>query len=99
MRTLLPGCYGKIRVHGDFVRHNAELLLSFGLEQWLEDGMLHGPWVMGEQLTVCDAYLYTVSGWLAGDGVDLGQLPRVMEHRERMDAIPAVARAVQQEAA
>jgi len=53
--------------------------------------MLRGPWVMGEQYTICDPYLYTISGWLEGDGVDLGKLPKTVAHRKRMEQRPAVA--------
>ncbi len=42
----------------------------------IERGLLKGPWVMGEQYTICDPYLYTVSGWLEGDGVDLSKTAR-----------------------
>ncbi len=65
----------------------------------IEDGMLAGPWVMGETYTICDPYLFTVSGWLAGDGVDLTKLPRVMEHNKRMSERPAVKRAIAQQSA
>src|SRR6202035_4758213 len=37
----------------------------------IERDMLKGPWVMGESYTVCDAYLYTLTLWLDGDGGDL----------------------------
>jgi glutathione S-transferase len=60
---------------------------SFAL---IERDMLRGPWVMGESYTVCDPYLFTISGWLEGDGVDLSSLPRVMEHRKRMSERSAV---------
>src|SRR5512138_252089 len=50
----------------------------------IERDILKGPWVMGEQYTICDPYLYTISGWLEGDGVDLGKLPKVAAHRKRM---------------
>lgn len=60
---------------------------SFAL---IERDMLRGPWVMGEQYTICDPYLYTISGWLEGDGVDLATLPKVAAHRQRMEARPAV---------
>jgi len=56
----------------------------------IEKGMLKGPWVMGEQYTVADAYLYTIELWLEGDGVDLKTLPRVAEHMKRMAERPAV---------
>ncbi|MDX1490364.1 MAG: glutathione S-transferase family protein [Pseudohongiellaceae bacterium] len=56
----------------------------------IEEGMLKGPWVMGEQFTVADMYLYTIATWLEGDGVDISKLPRVIEHRDRMSQMPAV---------
>ena len=56
----------------------------------IEREMLKGPWVMGEQYTICDPYLYTISGWLEGDSVDLSKLPKVADHRKRMSERPAV---------
>jgi glutathione S-transferase len=56
----------------------------------IERDMINGPWVMGEQYTICDPYLFTVALWLDGDGVDLKPLPKVMAHRERMSERPAV---------
>jgi glutathione S-transferase len=68
----------------------------FGL---IEREMLKGPWVMGEQYTVCDGYLFTLGLWLEGDGVDLATLPKVAEHRKRMQDRPAVAKVVAEEKA
>ena len=56
----------------------------------IERDMLKGPWVMGEQYTICDPYLFTIAGWLEGDGVDLATLPNVAAHRKRMSERPAV---------
>jgi glutathione S-transferase len=67
---------------------------SFAL---IERDMLRGPWVMGESYTVCDPYLFTISGWLEGDGVDLSRLPRVMEHRKRMSERSAVQKVLAEE--
>ncbi len=50
----------------------------------IEQDMLKGPWVLGDRFSICDAYLFTVSSWLEGDGVDLSKLPRVLDHRRRM---------------
>jgi glutathione S-transferase len=61
-----------------------------GCFELIEKGMLKGPWVMGEQYTVCDPYLYTIALWLEGDGVDLAPLPKVAAHRKRMSERPAV---------
>jgi glutathione S-transferase len=60
----------------------------------IERKLLKGPWVMGEQYTICDPYLFTIASWLEGDGVDTTKLPRILEHRRRMLARPAVQKAV-----
>ena len=65
----------------------------------IESTMLRGPWVMGDAFSVADAYLYTISGWLEGDGVDLALLPATQAHRQRMAQRPAVQRALAQETA
>ena len=64
---------------------------AFGL---IESGMLKGPWVLGEAYSICDAYLFTLAQWLELDGVDTKKLPRVMEHRSRVAALPAVRKAI-----
>jgi glutathione S-transferase len=56
----------------------------------IEHKMLKGPWVMGEQYTICDPYLYTIELWLEGDGVDLKALPKVADHMRRMSERVAV---------
>jgi glutathione S-transferase len=60
----------------------------------IEHNMLKKPWVLGEACTICDPYLFTLSGWLGGDGVNKTVLPRVLDHRHRMSERPAVRRAV-----
>ena len=67
---------------------------SFAL---IERGMLKGPWVMGETYTICDPYLFTLAGWLEGDGVDISTLPKVADHRKRMADRPAVQKALAEE--
>jgi len=60
----------------------------------IERKLLRGPWVMGERYTICDPYLFTIGSWLEGDGVDTTRLPQVVAHRRRMQARPAVQKAV-----
>jgi glutathione S-transferase len=60
----------------------------------IEFGSLEGPWVMGEAYTVADAYLYTMSRWLEGDGVDINRLPRIKDHMQRMAERDSVKRAL-----
>jgi glutathione S-transferase len=56
----------------------------------IERKLLKGPWVMGEQYTICDPYLFTIGTWIEGDGVDTTKLPRAMENRKCMLTHPAV---------
>lgn len=58
----------------------------------LETTMFAGPFAMGETYTIADPYLFTIAGWLEGDGVDPSQFPRVHDHRHRMAERPAVAK-------
>jgi glutathione S-transferase len=60
----------------------------------IEREMIRGPWVMGESYTICDPYLFTIARWLEGDGVDVSRFPQVKAHLERMEARPAVIRAL-----
>jgi glutathione S-transferase len=64
----------------------------------IEAEYLQGPWVMGEQYTVADGYLYTLTSWLEEDGVDPRQFPRVFDHMQRMQARPAVSKVLADEA-
>jgi glutathione S-transferase len=59
----------------------------------VEKGM-HGPWAMGDRYTVSDPYLFTLSGWMEGDNLDLSRYPKVMDHRRRMLQRPAVNKVV-----
>jgi glutathione S-transferase len=69
---------------------------SFGL---IERDMLKGPWVMGDSYTVCDPYLYTLTLWLDGDGVDIATLPKVKAHRAAMEQRPAVQKVLAEQKA
>ena len=63
----------------------------------VEQNMLKGPWMMGETYTICDPYLFTLTGWLEGDGVDIATLPKVADHFKRMKDRPAVQKALAEE--
>jgi glutathione S-transferase len=67
--------------------------------QLIEETMLEGPWVLGEAYSVCDPYLFTLAGWLAEDGVDIRQFPKVAEHSELVRERPAVRKVLALEAA
>jgi glutathione S-transferase len=58
----------------------------------IEREMIAEPWVMGNNYTICDPYLFTIARWLDGDGVDIRRFPKVQDHSTRMSARTAVQR-------
>lgn len=52
--------------------------------EMIERHMVRGPWVLGEQFSVCDPYLFTLARWLQGDGVDVQRFPKVAAVVERL---------------
>ena len=60
----------------------------------IEREMLEGPWVMGADYTIADAYLFTIAQWIGYDGVDIKKFAKVSDHHDRMLARPAVRRAL-----
>jgi glutathione S-transferase len=65
----------------------------------IETRMLRGPWVMGNNYTIADPYLFTLAQWLEDDGVDPERILRVIGHRYRMADRPSVKRAIAAESA
>ena len=63
----------------------------------VERHILRGPWVLGEQYTVSDAYLFTMAQWMEADGVDPSHFPKVLDHRNRMSQRRAVRNALRHE--
>ncbi len=62
------------------------------------DGQLAGkPYLMGEQFTVADGYLFTVTNWAPIVGVDLSSYTHLNAYRERVAARPAVQAAMKAE--
>eukprot|EP01037_Dinobryon_pediforme_P013283 gene13283-13393_t len=64
----------------------------------IENEFFAGPWVMGKAYSISDIYLYTLSLWLEGDGVDPRRFPKILDHGARMSARPAVVRSLRLEA-
>ncbi|MBL0482199.1 glutathione S-transferase family protein [Aeromonas veronii] len=60
----------------------------------IEQHYLAGPWVLGEQFSVADIYLFVVAGWLKSDGVEISEFPKVADHYRRMLTRPAVNKAL-----
>lgn len=55
------------------------------------------PYLMGNDYTVADAYLFTMLGWCGLTGVDLKKWPVLSAYRERVAARPAVRAAMKAE--
>jgi glutathione S-transferase len=66
--------------------------------QLIEKELLTGPWVLGEAYSICDPYLFTIEGWLEGDGVNIERFPKLAGHYARMLERPAVQRVLEREA-
>jgi glutathione S-transferase len=60
----------------------------------IEQTMLKGPWVLGEQFSTSDLYLYTLTRWLEGHGIDVKRFPKVADHMRRMEEKPQVQKVV-----
>ena len=56
----------------------------------IEQSLQEGPWVLGDDFSIADAYLYTFARWLEMDRVDTRGLKGVLAHRARMEQRPAV---------
>lgn len=69
--------------------------------QWklIEDRLGDGrPWVMGNQYTVADCYLYVFARWLERDGAGgSADMPLTRAHRARMQARAAVKKVLAEE--
>jgi glutathione S-transferase len=57
----------------------------------------HGPFLMGSQFTVADAYLFTVANWTKFLKIDLGQWPNLKAYVERVAGRPKVQEALKAE--
>ena len=54
-------------------------------------------YLMGDNFTVADAYLYTVTRWAKPMAIDLSAYPNLVKHHERVAARPAVQEALKAE--
>jgi len=64
------------------------LIEQFGL---IENHWFVGPWLHGDVFTISDIYLFVITQWLAGDGVDATQFEKVYQHYQKMMAIDQVS--------
>ncbi|MCG7522679.1 glutathione S-transferase family protein [Ruegeria sp. Ofav3-42] len=58
--------------------------------EYIVSNGLRGPFVLGDTVSLADAYLYVVCSWLEGDGVDVPAFPKILAFREAMEARASV---------
>jgi glutathione S-transferase len=75
-----------------YARNNLKTRLD-----WLDHALGSKNFLMGEQFTVADAYLYVVLSWTRHVGIELGQWPNLKRHNERVAARPHVKAALKAE--
>jgi glutathione S-transferase len=65
--------------------------------KYVDDQLAGKNYLMGDQFTVADGYLFTVSNWAAYVNLDISDLPHLAAFRARMVARPAVQAAMKAE--
>jgi len=63
----------------------------------VESRLAQHPWLVSEEFTVADAYLFTLTNWAAHVGVDLIAFPALQAFQRRVAARPAVQTALRAE--
>ncbi|MEH6526590.1 MAG: glutathione S-transferase family protein [Sneathiella sp.] len=56
----------------------------------IEAELFKGPWVMGDDYSIADIYLFAITQWMESDSVDINDFPVMKKHRGAMLARPAV---------
>ncbi|MCC7151928.1 MAG: glutathione transferase GstA [Rubrivivax sp.] len=65
--------------------------------EWVESQLAGKQYLMGEDFTVADGYLFVVTNWGQYVGVDLSAYPNLLAYRARVAARPAVQAAMRAE--
>ena len=60
----------------------------------IEQQLAKGPYLFGEQFTVADAYLFTVTNWANFLKLDLSEFPNLLAFQARVSQRPAVVAAL-----
>ena len=56
----------------------------------IETHYFTGPFVLGEEYSICDPYLALITRWLGVDGVDLDDFPKLRAHDALMRTRPSM---------
>ena len=57
---------------------------------YIEHSVLNGPYVLGQKYSLADPYLYVISTWLEGDGVEPSAYPKLSTFIQAMEQRSAV---------
>lgn len=61
---------------------------------YVEEHVMTGPFILGEQYSLADPYLFVITTWLPGDGVDIAQFPKMAAFHAGMWERPSVRMAL-----
>ena len=48
--------------------------------EYIENNLINGPWVLGDNYSICDPYLALVTRWFRDDGVALAPFQKIEDH-------------------
>ena len=65
--------------------------------QWIDAQLKGKQYLMGDNFSVADGYLFTVTNWAKSTMIDLAAYPNLVAYRERVAARPAVQEAMKAE--
>ena len=65
-----------------------------GRLKWVETELAGKQYLTGDNYTVADGYLFTVTNWAGPVGLDLSPYPKLLAYRTRVAARPAVIKAM-----
>jgi len=63
----------------------------------LDQHLSKHEWLIGEQFTAADAYLFTVTNWAQHVGLDLSDFPAILAFQQRVSSRPQVQSALKAE--
>ena len=64
---------------------------------WIDGELKNKQYLMGDNFSVADGYLFTVSNWAKHTNIDLAPYPNLIAYRDRVAARPAVQEAMKAE--
>ncbi len=70
-----------------------------GCFQLIEDELFAGPWATGDDYSIADPYLFTITRWLPVHRLDSASYPKIQDHERRMLERTAVQDAIATEEA